>query len=131
MKKFAKPCILSVGMPSAALVASSMNKPIIGFLSKTSELGNKTKYTTLARLADTMSYMGNAIAAVLKYHKWSSIAIVRTNKGACDIALSGIDKYFLGGGITVSSDLSVDITSSDNVANALMILKMTARSKVY
>lgn len=115
-------------MTPVALIASSVDKPMFGSMSITSDLANKTKYTTLTRLSFTMSYLAEAIRVTLLYHNWTSVAIVR-NKDSCSVPFSGIASEFQGYNITITNDLTVDFYSQDSLSNALMILKMTARSK--
>lgn len=118
-----------LGMIPVALVASSLNKPVIGYFSKIGDLQNKTKYTTLTRVSEAMSNMAHAIKVTLLYHKWSSVAIVRYNKDTCSVVLGGVTQVLQDGNITISNDLTIDLSSLENVANALMIIKMTARGK--
>lgn len=117
-------------MLAVALQASSLNKPLFGYMSILSDLANKTKYSTLVRLSYTMAYMAEAIKTVVVHHNWTSLAVIRHVRGSCAVFLSGIAQQFKQNGITISIDLEVDFKSNASMSVALMTIKTSARSMV-
>lgn len=115
-------------MAVVTLLATSLNKPISGYLSVTSDLANKKKYPTLIRVSYTMSYMAQAIRTVLQYYNWTIIAVVR-HLDTCNTQLSGIDTEFQNSNINIRR-LTLDFTSPASLQYGLPILQTVARSIV-
>lgn len=118
-------------MKIVALMASIINKPVISYITMSDELANKEKYRTLSSVSYTMSYMAQAIRALLMFYNWNRITIIRAHPTNCTILLSGIPNAFRPYNISIVNDVVIDMSNDGSVSNALNYIKHTTRSNVY
>lgn len=118
-------------MAAVALQASSLKKPLFGYITISNDLANKTKYSSLMRVSYTMSYLAEAVRVVLLNHNWTTVSIVKSANANCNLLLSGVAKQFNLYRIIIVKEIEVDFTLQSDMDNALLMLKMTARSMLF
>uniref|UniRef100_A0A915HSU6 Receptor ligand binding region domain-containing protein n=1 Tax=Romanomermis culicivorax TaxID=13658 RepID=A0A915HSU6_ROMCU len=113
-----------------ALLASDLDVPTFGYISVSSDLENKQKYTTLIRTVNSISFMSQAVRAILLYYNWNRVVIVRVPGLTCDIFTGGFPAAFSSTKINIVSTLIVNYDDTNSINSALAQLKLTARKLV-
>lgn len=119
-----KKCMIS-GITAAGLLASYHNLPIASN-SVLDTLNDKTKYSTLYRVAFSAAPLGDAIVSLLINYNWTHVAIVRTHGQECITGLSGVYNSIKKRNIFLT-ELYADTVLDMRIA--LNMVKSVARSK--
>uniref|UniRef100_A0A915KYB7 Receptor ligand binding region domain-containing protein n=1 Tax=Romanomermis culicivorax TaxID=13658 RepID=A0A915KYB7_ROMCU len=112
------------------LLAANIDVPTFGYLSVSSELENKQKYTTLIRTANSLSYMSQAIREVLLNYNWNRVVLIRSSTAACDIWTGGFANAFASTSINILTVLMVNFSDPNSINTILNQMKMIARISI-
>jgi hypothetical protein len=61
---------------SAGVLASAWNVPVVAFGAATPTLSDKATYNTVVRTFHPFSIVGDGIANILQFYKWSTVGVL-------------------------------------------------------